>query len=347
MNQQKGFWTKLGQLIDDHYTEKAQQLTSAQHGHQSRKRLQRLLGWLTPNGGTLLLVIMLIATAPVWARPLTGPVNMPGPSATTVSYQGRLADNAGTPLDGSYGMTFALYDAATSGNPVWTEDHPAVPVSDGLFVVGLGSRTAGGIPTTTWNGDRYLEITVGGETLSPRELIRSVPIAGMALTVPDGAIGTNQLADASVTGAKISPGSISDEHFAPNLIMRLPSAHQVVRAQQSAIPAWPNNIEVGDSTITLNESGKVFATCSVTIRPDANPKESVALRVVAQRETTIVGISDYVYQGTLANAYTNISTSGILSLPAGTWTIQCQLHRSSGDGDPIVHTYSITALQIE
>jgi len=40
----------------------------------------------------------------------------------------------------------------------------------------LGSQTSGGIPTSTWNGDRYLEITVGGETLSPRELIRSVPI---------------------------------------------------------------------------------------------------------------------------------------------------------------------------
>jgi len=35
---------------------------------------------------------------------------------------------------------------------------------------------------------------VGGETLSPRELIRSVPIAGMALTVPDGAITSAKLA---------------------------------------------------------------------------------------------------------------------------------------------------------
>jgi hypothetical protein len=69
-----------------------------------------------------------------------------------------------------------------------------VEVSDGLFSVGLGSKTSGGIPTTTWNGDRYLEITVGGETLEPRELIRSVPIAGMALTVPDGAIGSEKLA---------------------------------------------------------------------------------------------------------------------------------------------------------
>jgi len=77
---------------------------------------------------------------------------------------------------------------------VWgPESHAAVPVSDGLFSVGLGGQTSGGIPTSTWNGDRYLEITVGGETLSPRELIRSVPIAGMALTVPDGSVESGDL----------------------------------------------------------------------------------------------------------------------------------------------------------
>ncbi|NHZ72811.1 MAG: hypothetical protein GWP17_06985 [Aquificales bacterium] len=93
-------------------------------------------------------------------------------------------------------MSFALWDAASGGSIVWgPESHSAVPVAAGLFNVGLGSQTSGGIPTTTWNGDRYLEITVSGETLSPRELIRSVPIAGMALTVPDGSITLSQLGE--------------------------------------------------------------------------------------------------------------------------------------------------------
>jgi hypothetical protein len=128
-----------------------------------------------------------------------GTTNVPGPSATTVNYQGRLADNAGTPLDGTYGMEFALYDAPTGGNLVWgPESHSAVPVSDGLFSVGLGSQTSGGIPTSVWDGDIYLEVTVGGETLEPRELIRSVPIAGMALTVPDGAITFESLASSAI-----------------------------------------------------------------------------------------------------------------------------------------------------
>jgi len=165
-------------------------------GMQPRQsgRLRRLVHWLTPNGGTLLLIAVLILTTNVWAKPLLSPTSAPGPSATTVNYQGRLADSGGSPLSGTYGMTFALYDAPTDGSLVWgPESHAAVVVSEGLFSVGLGSQTGGGIPTSVWGGDRYLEITVGGETLLPRELIRSVSIAGMALTVPDGSITDEKL----------------------------------------------------------------------------------------------------------------------------------------------------------
>jgi hypothetical protein len=162
--------------------------------HTRPSRVGRLARWLVPNGGTLLIVALLLLTQSLWARPFQAPASAPGASATTVNYQGRLADNAGVPLDGTYGMTFALYDEATGGNLIWgPEAHTAVPVSEGLFSVGLGSNSQGGIPTTTWNGDRYLEITVGGETLSPRELIRSVPIAGMALTVPDGVLKSHHV----------------------------------------------------------------------------------------------------------------------------------------------------------
>ena len=163
--------------------------------------LRRFARWMLPNGGTLLLVLALILTQRVWARPLPQAVSAPGPSATTVNYQGRLGDADGNPLTDIYAMTFALYDAASGGSSVWgPESHPTVQVSAGLFSVGLGSQTAGGIPTSTWDGDRYLEITVDGETLSPRELLRSVPVAGLALTVPQMRIlrqddTTNELAD--------------------------------------------------------------------------------------------------------------------------------------------------------
>jgi hypothetical protein len=163
----------------------------------SRQTLVRLLRWIIPNGGTLLLLGAFFFAQSV------GAISLPArdaasdwSAAPTINYQGRLADHAGTPVNDTVAMTFSLYDAQTGGARVWgPESHSTVPVSDGLFSVGLGSQTSGGIPTGVWNGDRYLEITVGGETLEPRELIRSVPIAGMALTVPDGAITSRHILD--------------------------------------------------------------------------------------------------------------------------------------------------------
>jgi len=209
MNERKNLLIVLGE-----WWEQRQSRPSPAAPGNPPGRLARALRWFLPNGGTLLLAAALILTQQVWAKPLASPVSAPGPSATTVNYQGRLADSGGTPLDGTYGMSFSLWDAATGGSLVWgPEGHTAVPVSEGLFSVGLGSQTSDGIPTNAWNGDRYLEITVGGETLSPRELIRSVPVAGMALTVPDGAIDAAQIKDGAVTTAKLADHAASRAHL--------------------------------------------------------------------------------------------------------------------------------------
>jgi hypothetical protein len=202
MNEQKGFVTRFGEFLDEY---RADQRHAQMQGVQPQMgSLRHILRWFLPNGGTLLLIAALLLTQNVWARPMINPAAAPGPSATTVNYQGRLADPSGTPLSGTHGMSFSLWDADADGNLIWgPENHAAVPVSEGLFSVGLGSQTGGGIPTSAWNGDRYLEITVGGETLSPRELIRSVPVAGMALTVPVSSITTEMLEDGAVTPAKL------------------------------------------------------------------------------------------------------------------------------------------------
>jgi hypothetical protein len=244
----------------------------------------------------LLLVIALIATARVWAQPLTEPVAAPGPSATTVNYQGRLADNAGLPLDGSYGMSFALYDAATDGNLIWgPENHTAVPVSEGLFSVGLGSQTSGGIPTSVWNGDRYLEITVGGETLSPRELIRSVPIAGMALTVPDGAITSDEIADSAVTSDEIATGAVGSDKVANNsltssdLAANSVNSSEIVNGAVTQVKA-PTLVQSGVSN-TMMQYGKVWITAQeetdlLWVDIDFDPNFSAAPVLILQPAIT-------------------------------------------------------------
>ncbi len=226
----------------------------------------RLARWLPTPGNvifTLLAIGLLIMTQSVWSAPSLA--NIPGPSATTVNYQGRLADSNGNPLSGSYNLQFAIYDAPTAGNRVWApENHLGVSVTDGLFSVDLGSQTTGGIPTSTWDGDRYLEITVNGEPLTPRELIRSVPIAGMALTVPDGAITTEKIADGAITVDKLDLDGnlILNGHFTTN---NLDVAEMLkVKVDPNVYPSSNDRapevyrINNGGPTCTADERGSIF-----------------------------------------------------------------------------------------
>src|SRR5210317_1837889 len=56
-----------------------------------------------------------------------------------MNYQGRLTDDAGNPLDTTVNVTFTVYDDSTGGTPLWSEIHPSVTVTDGLFSVLLGT----------------------------------------------------------------------------------------------------------------------------------------------------------------------------------------------------------------
>ncbi len=51
-----------------------------------------------------------------------------------ISYQGDLYSAAGQPLEGTYNLTFRIYDAPAGGNALYTEPHPNVPVRVGRFV---------------------------------------------------------------------------------------------------------------------------------------------------------------------------------------------------------------------
>jgi hypothetical protein len=96
-----------------------------------------------------------------------------------MNYQGRLTDNLGDPVTTTVSMTFTIYDAETVGESIWSEIHPSVSVVDGLFDVILGEGTpAVPIHDTVFSGDdRWLEITVGGEKITPRVQLITVPYA--------------------------------------------------------------------------------------------------------------------------------------------------------------------------
>jgi hypothetical protein len=103
--------------------------------------------------------------------------------AQPFTYQGMLKQN-GQPVNATLSMTFKLYDAPTGGNQIGASITQNVPVQNGLFTVQLDFGAV-------WTGqDRYLEITVGSNTLSPRIKITPAPYAAYAQR-PWVSIGNN------------------------------------------------------------------------------------------------------------------------------------------------------------
>ena len=91
--------------------------------------------------------------------------------------QGVLRDNAGQPVGGeSFEMTFAIYDLAADGDPVWTETWPpggadcvaepagCVPVTGGVFSLMLGMHMSCRDHTVDASASRFrlLVGTIGG-----------------------------------------------------------------------------------------------------------------------------------------------------------------------------------------
>ncbi len=95
------------------------------------------------------------------------------PPTTAMTYQGQLTNpTTGQPLaNGQYSVTFAVYNVASGGTAMWTSSSVSVTTTGGVF------STIVNIPVYLFTSDvgRWLEVGVGGETLSPRMQICSTP----------------------------------------------------------------------------------------------------------------------------------------------------------------------------
>lgn len=109
-----------------------------------------------------------------------------GPQFT---YQGRLTDASGNPLNGTYLFTFKLYKTATGGTAIYTETE-TVTVTNGLFDVVVGpDNIVAGLKPEDLADPLYLEVTVSNfsitQTLSPRQRLYGAPYA---FTLMPGAV---------------------------------------------------------------------------------------------------------------------------------------------------------------
>jgi hypothetical protein len=152
----------------------------------------------------VLCVVQLYVSPGVWAAP------------GLINYQGKLTNAAGAPITNpALAMKFRIYNAATVGIMEWGESQ-TVNVQAGQYSVVLGSGTllpgSGSLDLTVFADDeRYLEVEVNGEVLSPRQRITSVGYAfkaGIAEGAINGAITAPMISTSAVTTDKIANGAV-------------------------------------------------------------------------------------------------------------------------------------------
>lgn len=138
---------------------------------------------------------------------------------TAFTYQGQLSQ-VGQPAQGQYDMTFALFDAETTGQQVGvTLNEAGIEVSDGVFEVLLDF---GDVPFNS--APRWLEIAVREAgvgvytTLTPRQRVGASPFAIETLFVAPGAVDAAALQNGAVTRAKLAVDAIGTFQVENNTI---------------------------------------------------------------------------------------------------------------------------------
>lgn len=92
-----------------------------------------------------------------------------------INYQGFLKEGEAK-VTGTRTMIFKLFDSSSTGSELWSSGSQSISVSSGIFHYILGSDVS--LNGIDWeNKNVYLEVSVEGNPLSPREQLISAPYA--------------------------------------------------------------------------------------------------------------------------------------------------------------------------
>ena len=256
--------------------------------------------WLPTPGNIIFTMIAIVCTLGIqqlWAMSANN-------SVPTLPYQCYLTDSSGTALNGSYQLSFKVYDAPTGGSLLWgPETHNGVTITQGLCNLQLGSMTTGGLPYD----EGFLEISVNGELLTPRESVAS--------------------------------GKQSITHDELDLL------HGSHVSSQTFTTTSPDFVLVPGSEITLNNTvpAKFLAIFAGDINVNGNGVVEVALMVDGQPQDPPK--IEYVYPP--ANVRVTGSQSMIVSLPAGVHTFALGLRSNDGTITVSISHRSLTVVAID
>jgi hypothetical protein len=198
-----------------------------------------------PTASTLILALALAVPTLTAAF-----AQAPGkPVPTSVNYQGRLSRTDGTVVaDGTYSLTFKLYDRISGGTARWEEKLDQVVVRNGVFSVLLGTTSP--LRESVFANPEFLEVQINDEApLRPRMPIAAVPFAlrtEVARRIVDGAVTTPKLVDGAITPAKLASDAAALPKVSGGLLQQSPELLRVNGGISYA--GVLDKLDVGDSS---------------------------------------------------------------------------------------------------
>ncbi len=199
----------------------------------------------------------------------------------TFTHQGRLMNGA-TPANGFFDIEYGLYDAAVGGNLLWSETHNGVKVTDGLFIVELGTTATffDVFPDPPPPG--WLQIQIVGEAtpISPRTKLSGSPFAILANGVSSRRPIPGSLDTAKIDMQTTSTGS--------SLRLRVvPTAQTTGRSVSMEATQQGGEIAIGDPDFDLLRitGDATGANMSLTGDPDFD-----LLRMSANADSAVIAM---------------------------------------------------------
>lgn len=133
-----------------------------------------------------------------------------GDVPSLIHYQGRLTHGTNL-VSGTVGLSLRLYNVPAGGALLY-EDSNTVTVTDGLYSTWIGDNTiAGSLPAALTNAQVWLEVSINGSPLTPRERVAAVAYAMIADGVRTGGITSAMLASGAVQAVHLATGSVWNE----------------------------------------------------------------------------------------------------------------------------------------